>query len=474
MTLLAAENLVRLVGASGAIAELPEASGVAFNSAAVRRGDIFFALQGGSRHGIDFADDALARGAAYIVSDRPHPRALLVPDAAAAMLTLGAAARAAITGAVVGVTGSVGKTTVKNMLAAVLAARATEGNMNTHFALVRTLVDAALHQPERPLVLELGVDRPGEMAELLALTRPEHGLVTTIAESHLSALGDVAGVAREKSALLSAAPGLKLVGSGAAAHLTPELLARCSLVTVETSSGGSGGSTGLGQVAAQLAHAPAELIRGHYQASGCGSAMLLAFGESITLPWPGRAMAENALLALATALRLGVSSREAITRLLAARLEPRRLQLLPREGLTVLDDSYNSNPTSALEALEVLRGCAAPRVAFLGDMLELGDLAAEQHERVGRATRGLDLVVGVGTASESLRAGNPDVRLAPDTVAAEAFLAQLPRGATVLIKGSLSMHMERLVAALLELHPERDDAQSPEGSVGQRSKRSVA
>lgn len=463
MTLLAAANLVRLLGASGPSAEVPEASGVAFNSAAVRPGDIFFALQGGTQHGIAFAEDALARGAAYIISDRPHPHALLVPDSAAALLKLGVAARTAVTGPVVGVTGSIGKTTVKNMLAAVLSARATEGNMNTHFALVRTLVDAALHEPARPLVLELGVDRPGEMAELLTLTRPDHGVVTAIAESHLSALGDVAGVAREKSELLSAAPGLKLVGAGAAAHLTPDLLARCTVTSVAMASAEEPGRSG--PRAESETPAAAELISGHYQTSGCASTRLVALGETLTLPWPGRAMAENALLALVTATRLGVSITEACTRLLAARLEPSRLQLLKRERITVLDDSYNSNPSSALEALEVLHGCASPRVAFLGDMLELGAIEAEQHARVGRATRGLDLVVGVGKASEALRVGNPEVRLTADALAAADYLPQVPDGATVLVKGSRGMGMERLVAALLARYPERSGASRPAGSA---------
>lgn len=456
MTLLAANNLAKLLGTTTPSAALPVGRGVAFNSAAVRPGDVFFAFKGATHHGIDFADDALARGAAYIVSDKPHPRALLVPDAAAALLTLGVTARSSLTGPVVAVTGSVGKTTVKNMLAAMLNARATEGNLNTHFALASTLVDAALHEPSRALVLELGIDRKGEMAELLALTAPDHALLTTIAESHLHALGDVAGVAREKSALLRATPGVKLVGPGAAAHLEPELLARCLLVTLQPPSRAV-------QVAAT--GTAAELITGRYQAGGCSSATLQAYGRSLELPWPGRAMTENALLALTMALRLGVSEQEAVARLLAARLEPGRLQLHEREGLRILDDSYNSNPSSALEALEVLRSCAAPRVAFLGDMLELGEQETEQHQRVGAATRGLDLVVGVGEASESLRSGNPEVRLAADAAAAEAYLEQLPNGATVLIKGSRGMHMERLVTTLLKRHPQPDATLSAVGSA---------
>src|SRR5690606_10276542 len=184
-------------------------------------------------------------GAAYIVSDRPHERGLLVADANEALVRLGAAARAQLQAPVVGVTGSAGKTTTKTLVTAALSARSTPGNLNTVPALVAALVEAALAEatlvqgaqanagvnhgalvgsggPQSPVVLELGIDRPGEMAELLAFCRPDHGLVTTIGESHLTALGSVASVAHEKSRLLAAASGVRLAGAGAAAHLTDD------------------------------------------------------------------------------------------------------------------------------------------------------------------------------------------------------------------------------------------------------------
>lgn len=144
MTLLSVRALVRLLNTVEPVADLPDATGVAFDSRAVRPGDAFFALPGATAHGLTFADDALARGAALVVADRPHRRGLLVDDARAALLALGRAARDRLTGPVVAVTGSVGKTSTKAMLAAALAARSTPGNLNTHYALAKVLVDAAL------------------------------------------------------------------------------------------------------------------------------------------------------------------------------------------------------------------------------------------------------------------------------------------------------------------------------------------
>src|SRR5690606_14486136 len=157
--------------------DLSPGTGVAYDSRRVRPGDVFFARQGSSGHGIAHADAALAAGAAFIVSDVPHPRALLVEDPWRAMAELASAARGLLRAPVVGVTGSAGKTTVKTLLTAALGGRSTPGNLNTVPALAAALVEAArteagldvpggdLTGPGRPgaaLVLELGVDRPGE------------------------------------------------------------------------------------------------------------------------------------------------------------------------------------------------------------------------------------------------------------------------------------------------------------------------
>ncbi|MBW7916168.1 MAG: hypothetical protein H3C53_05725 [Trueperaceae bacterium] len=482
MTLLSVRALVRLLNTVEPVADLPDATGVAFDSRAVRPGDAFFALPGATAHGLTFADDALARGAALVVADRPHRRGLLVDDARAALLALGRAARDRLTGPVVAVTGSVGKTSTKAMLAAALAARSTPGNLNTHYALAKVLVDAALEDergtgpgapgPGAPLVLELGVDRPGEMAELVELTRPDHAVLTHVAASHLSALGDVAGVAREKTLLLDRTPGRLVVGAGAARHLREETLARSVVVTVAL-------AAAAGPAAGPPAHHPGALatLAGAARPRGQGAELTWSLAPRpdgggtppgrpsgarheqaarptgagalpgrVTLPWPGAGMAANALAAIAMAELLGTAPEAAARRVAGARLEPGRLERLALAGLTVIDDSYNSNPASLAEAVAVLRACPPPRAAFLADMLELGAAERSAHLAAGELTRDLDLVVAVGPASRAITETNPRAVHVADAAAAARHLASVPRGATVLIKGSRSMRMEALVA----------------------------
>lgn len=427
MTLLAPENVARLTGATVLADRLPTGSGVSFSSSRVKPGDVFVAMAGASTHGIEYAAQALERGAAYVLSDRRHPQGLLVADPAEALLQLGREARRLLRGPVIGITGTAGKTSTKAMLAAALQARSTPGNFNTPFALAQALIEAHLaearpgaQRPAPALVLELGIDHVGEMAQLTALTRPDHGIITSIGASHLAGLGDVRGVAREKGALFQAVGGVKLASEGAAEHLPPELLEGVRLVCAHAVLNGPAGTT------------------------------LEAFGRRMDLPWPGRPAAENALLALTMATELGVPLETALTRLLTAELEGSRLQRRQLGDLTIIDDSYNSNPVSLKAALEVLRSAPAPRAAFLGDMLELGTSEAEEHRSMGLATLGLDLVVGVGRASALMRETNPAALWAPDTSAAAEFLARIPEGATVLVKGSRGVRLEELVAALEE------------------------
>src|SRR5690606_21305837 len=176
---------------------------------------------------------------------------------------------------------------------------------------------------------------------------------------------------------------------------------------------------------------------------------LHALGASAVLPWTGRALAENALVALALATRLGRDAQTALDAMIAAPLEHARLELLRAGDVHIIDDSYNSNPLSVALALDVLLTHPGPRVAFLGDMLELGAVSRQRHRELGAATTGLDLVVAIGSAAAAIRDTNPAASLAADAKDAEQYLGEIPIGATVLVKGSRSMFLERLVDALL-------------------------
>lgn len=405
--------------------------GATHHSGRVRAGDAFFALPGADHHGIEHADDALAAGAMVVVSDRPHPRGLTVEDAGAALLRLGRWARGRLRAPLVGITGSAGKTTARALLAAALDAHASEGNLNTPHALAGRLVRAWSDDPDRPLVLELGIDHVGEMDRLTDLVRPDVGLLTRIAASHLDGLGDEATVAREKARLLHASP-RGLAAEDAWRRLPDALAIRIVRYGLDADAPWSGRLVG-DPFAPELQvdrPSPARAV----------------------LPGLGSGLAESALGTLATADLLGVPPQVAAPRLASARLEERRLTPRRGDGFTVLDDSYNANPASARGALELLRQAPGPRIAVLGEMLELGGESDRHHRELGEATRGLDRVLFVGEHAAAVRAGNPNVEIVPEEDAV-AVVARLPRRGTVLVKASRGLRFERLVTALLEGAP---------------------
>ena len=400
----------------------PAATGAEFHAGRIEPGDAFFAFGGSSSHGLDYADAALAAGAAFIVSDRPHPRGITVREPRELLLKLGRTARSRLTGRVIGVTGSSGKTSSKELLAALLDGRMSPGNLNTPLALACTLLRSALTAPERDLILELGIDRTGEMQELLDLTQPDAGLLTHLGPGHLDGLGDLAGVTAEKRRLIDSVP-LAFVSSQAAAHLG-RLPAHVRVY----------GLNGSGDSAAQL------------KADGT----LTMDGADWTPPLPGSAQAENLAGALAFAFTLGVDAATARARLNGMTPPAARLQFIRlADGRLLIDDSYNSNPASARAALEVLRSSPAPHAAVLGDMRELGSLAGELHRELGRATRGLAAVIAVGDWAEDVRASNPEAVTARDTAGAARLLDRLPEHGTLLVKASRSLAFEQLVEMLV-------------------------
>ena len=414
--------------------------GVAAHTAQLRPGDAFVALAGGRSHGIEHADAALAAGAALLISDRPHPHALLVRDASEALARLGRHARAQRRGSVIGVTGSVGKTTTKRLLGAALDAVTSPGNINTPHALAGVLVDAWLHHDaERPLVIELGIDRRGEMRQLLDLVTPSHAVLTAIAEAHLEGIGSLADVAHEKGLLLDAAPERRYVGASAWEHLRDDQRRRAMRVAL-----GDGTPGGRVDALAQVLEA---------RLRGPGGEVEVA----LRLPGPGRPYAEAALLALQVALDLGVDVAAAAERVTGATPEPHRLARHDRGTLTLLDDAYNANPASMQAALEVLARLQAPRAAVIGDMRELGARSAAAHEALGRALAdaGVTRAWFVGPESRVAYEAAPiDHRWhLPDASALLERLDELPTTGSLLIKGSRSIGLERVVAALLAHTP---------------------
>jgi UDP-N-acetylmuramoyl-tripeptide--D-alanyl-D-alanine ligase len=434
---------------------LAAARGVRFHSERVRPGDAFFAFGGAASHGVRYAEDALARGAAFVVSDRPFPGAVLVDDAGAALLALGRVARAAHLGPVVAVTGSAGKTTTKALLSAALDALASPGNLNTPHALATVLVDAWLaDDPERPLVLELGIDRVGEMAELTELVRPTHGLVTLIAEAHLAGLGDLAQVAHEKAGVLRAATVAGYAAEAAWTQLPPSLRAGVHRYRVDAAAAADRAMSTSAGVAAvpggPVASAPTVGLHHVRDGRDWLSTEVDGMAVELELPGPGRALAENALGALRVALDLGVALPTALARLRGARLEGGRLTRHALGPRLLIDDSYNANPASVAAALEVLARAPRPHTLVLGAMLELGAASAERHRDVGVACRalGVDTVWTVGAEARPMVETFPEARTFDDVHAAIAAIAELPTVGTLLVKGSRGVGLDALVRRL--------------------------
>lgn len=432
-TLLAAAPPTRPFGRRAAPGDDagPHVTGASHHSGRVRPGDAFFALPGADHHGIEHADEALDAGASVVVSDRPHRFGIQVDDPGASLLRLGRWVRGRLRAPVVGVTGSAGKTTARALAAAALDAHASQGNLNTPHALAGRIARAWSDDLHRPLVLEMGIDRIGEMDELTALVRPDVGLVTAVDASHLDGLGDVNTVAREKARLLSSAP-RGLAADAAWQRLPADLALGVQRYGLECDAAWSGRLAG---------SALAPVLQ-----------LTMPRALDVALPGLGRGLAESVVGVLALADLLGRDLAEAAARVASAELEPGRLTLRRASGFMLLDDSYNANPASMRQALALLRAAPGPRTAILGDMLELGGEASAYHRALGAATRGLERVLFVGEHAHDVRAGNSEVEIVPAERAA-GIVRDLPRSGTVLVKASRGLRFERLVDALL-----KDDA----------------
>ena len=471
---------------AGADRRGPEArfAGAAADSRRVRPGQLFFALPGERVDGFDFCRQAAASGAVAVVVDaaRGIPPALAsaspiavvgVRDPLVALADLARAVRAEFVGKVVGVTGSNGKTTTKELCAAALAAGSaagaasvlrTEGNYNTEIGLPLTILSATGR--EVFWVLEMAMRGRGQIALLADIARPHVGVITNVAGAHVELLGSIEEVARAKGELFAAlgqSPGGVAVLPGGdalveeqAAHLPESRKIRFD-----------GGSPGPKDV----------LILETVPAGVAGQVVRLAVrGQPVVarLPLAGLHNARNAAAALAVTAALGLPAPAAASALAETRLPPHRS--FPREagGRIILDDCYNANPASMRAALgSVVTASAAPSsagatspggggaraFAVLGDMLELGPDSIEQHRAVGRdAGQRLAGLAVVGTLGAEIARGAREAGLPADRVvttsepatAAAAVAAWTRPGDWILVKASRGMRLERAVDALVE------------------------
>jgi UDP-N-acetylmuramoyl-tripeptide--D-alanyl-D-alanine ligase len=431
--------------------------GASIDTRSIAPGALFVAIRGPRHDAHAFLGDAVAAGAAglLVAADAAVPEGIAVPvvavdDTTRALGALAAGHRKGFAGPVVAITGSNGKTTTKEMCAAILGTLgpclATRGNLNNEFGLPLTLLgrDAA----HRHLVVELGMNHRGEIARLAAIAEPTVGVITNVGTAHIEYLGSRDEIAREKGDLVAA------LGREGVAVLNaddPRAREQGSRTPARKLLFGLAGEA---DVRAERVTALGE--RGYAFDLVAGSER-----QAVHVAGLGESTVANALAAAAAAIATGCSLGDAATGLAAYRPPSGRMEpvALPR-NIIVINDTYNANPQSmevALRSLASLRGTSRG-VAVLGDMGELGETADEAHRAAGRlvAELGLDLLFALGPRAQQTARGALDAGMAPDRVhvgddhdGLGASLRRVLRGNDwVLVKGSRSMKMERVVDAL--------------------------
>lgn len=432
--------------------------GVSTDTRTLAPGSLFVALRGERFDAHDYLEEAAAKGAvAAVVAERrtpdpsPIPR-LVVADTLPALGAIARLHRRRFQIPVIAITGSNGKTTTREMIAAILATRGkvlkTEGNLNNEVGVPLTLF--GLDASHATAVIEMGMNHHGEIARLVAIAEPQVGVVTLAAPAHLEGLGTVEAVADAKGELYRGLPegGIAIANADDARMLKRAQASGRRMITFSAEKGRRGDV-----VVFEIASQSADGLR---FVLGVGNREVPVHIPALV----GAHNAANAAAAAAAAIALGCTDREIAHGLAAVKPVGRRLRLeaLP-SGVTLLDDCYNANPASMSAALRTLADLAAASgarpVAVLGDMLELGGFEAEAHRRLGAeaARTGVRALALFGPrsrgAAEAARAGGLEpfhtedmdalVRWAKGTVA---------KGDVLLVKGSRGMKLERLVEAL--------------------------
>lgn len=429
-------------------------TGVTTDSRQVRPGDLYIALRGERFDGHDFIDAAIAAGAAGVASEVRFERAgvltLWVPDTRLALGALAAGWRARFGLPLIAVTGSNGKTTVKEMIAAILvahvgeqAAFATRGNFNNDIGVPLTLL--RLTDAHRMGVVEMGMNHSGEIAGLAAMTRPQVALVLNAQREHQEFMDGPEATARENGSVFGAlTPDGTAVfpGDDPCTPIWQQLAAgkrvmHFGLVADEAALNGADPL----QVAAARDARP-----GHFRAR-LGSEMV-----DIRLNIAGRHNVRNALAAAACALALGIPAATIVRGLAAFVPVNGRLRLVHTPaGVPLIDDTYNANPDSMRAAIDVLADQPAPRLLVMGDMGETGTQATEFHREVGdyARSRGIEHIWTVGNDMQAAAAAAGERARHWPTVDAllDAHATAPQAAASVLVKGSRFMKMERIVQA---------------------------
>ena len=453
-------EIAELIGAVGDFEEQGNAlvTGIQTDSRLVRPGDIFVCLSGERFDGHNFAQDSLQRGAVAVIAQRPiwnlpeQAAVLLVQDCLAALGRLAAFIRRKFEGQVIAVTGSAGKTTVKELLASILSQKASCAknykNWNNQLGLPLSIF--SFSGEEDFWVLEAGVSLEGDMDDLGLLLAPGVAIIHNIGPAHLEGLGDLEGVVREKTKLLQ-----YMSSSGQVVFSLDYPLLKDKIHASEPSL-----KLGFSCQDSRAAYygkycGPGHKDKGHYELYLDGQEL------SLELPWQSSYMTENIMAAVCTARLLGAGKEHIEVGLKKASLPEHRCQMQTIGSLSIIDDSYNANPLSMRYALENAAELSSgkPLIAVLGDMYELGSQAEIEHENLGKmaARVGCNKLFYVGKHSAEVRSGlqaegaqTEVIHLKQPEELAKVWPKQGLDSATVLFKGSRACQLESYLKHLLE------------------------
>jgi len=423
-----------------------ELSGICIDSRQVKPGELYIAIRGERLDGHDFIGDAERAGAAAVICERSVADVaipqIIVPNTTNALAAIAAHHRQSLSCAVIALTGSNGKTSVKDMIACILPkpSFATPGNLNNHIGAPLSVLQ--LQPTHRFAVFELGASHLGEIAHTVAVVQPHVTLINNIAPAHIGGFGSMDGVANAKGEIYQGlAPGGTAVinDDDAYAHYWDNLLSEQSVVRFSISK-------------PTTIHARDVVI----QDTGCAHFVLVTpLGEvPVQLHVPGRHNVSNALAAAACTYALGISITDiaqGLERFLG--VAGRMTFKVGKHKSVIIDDTYNANLRSVLTALDVLAGRQGVRIFVLGDMGELGDWTDKHHEEIGLAARqhGIDVLMTCGkhSVNTSLAFGVHGKHYDSQTSLIRDLVGYLNAETTVLVKGSRSSAMENIVHELI-------------------------
>jgi UDP-N-acetylmuramoyl-tripeptide--D-alanyl-D-alanine ligase len=413
-------------------------TGWSIDSRTIARGDLFFALRGPNHDGHEHIEEVFRKGAAAVVAEAPVEAdgvVLYVEDSLAALQQVARRAREMWAGSVIGVTGSAGKTTTKDVIAELLATQMktakTIGNLNNHVGVPLSLL--RLDEDARVAVIEMGMNHAGEIRDLAAIAKPEVGVVTNVGTAHMEAFESIEGIAAAKRELIESLPES---GTAVLNADDPRVagMARGKTILYGLSAGAQ--------------------VRGEDIEEAAEGVTFRVGSTHFKTALHGRHSVSNILAGVAVAQAYGIAPERLVDAVHDLRPGKMRGERFDHRGIAVYDDCYNSNPDAVRAMLDVLRDTPARRrIAVLGEMLELGRWAEPLHRDVGSyaAKQGIDVLVGIrGAAREIVDAArstglNASAALFFDdpAEAGRAVRSIAQPGDAILFKGSRGVHVER-------------------------------